>query len=229
MWPHEDNMDACPTCGRDDFKSEQGVKAHHARTHGESLVKSTRECAWCGDNVEVYDSRRGKNERVFCSDSDCHGKWQSENRSGKDSYIYEGGKQAVECVVCGDEKEVYPYRVEHHSIFFCSTECQSEYQSSQTGPDATRWKGGYVNYGKGWNDKKKEAVRERDNYVCQHPGCTVSNAEHKEQIGKSLEVHHIQPARSFDNPEDRNDMENLVTLCITHHQMWEEIAPLRPM
>lgn len=221
-------MPECPTCDRDDFASERGVKLHHARTHGESLTKIDRECAWCGDTVSVFPSARGKNKRVFCSDSDCYGKWQSENRTKENNPTYAGGKVTVECVVCGGEKEVFPYRIEQHSVFYCSTDCESEYRSSQTGPDSTRWEGGYLNYGEGWNDRKKERVRERDDYVCQHPGCTITNEEHKERVGKSLAVHHIQPARSFDDAERRNDMENLITLCMTHHRMWEEIAPLRP-
>lgn len=35
----DDSKLQCPTCGRSDFASKQGMKAHHARTHGEKLVE----------------------------------------------------------------------------------------------------------------------------------------------------------------------------------------------
>lgn len=81
------------------------------------------------------------------------------------------------------------------------------------------------NYGVGWNESKKKEVRERDGYVCQ--SCGVSQERHKTKTGKSLHVHHIQPAKSFESDMKRNAVENLVSLCASCHVDWEGV-PIRP-
>lgn len=81
-------------------------------------------------------------------------------------------------------------------------------------------------YGKGWNETKRRKVRERDNNTCQV--CGMTNEEHVEQIEKSLHVHHIRKARLFDNPEPRNSMSNLITLCIYCHRQADRFSPLLP-
>lgn len=97
-----------------------------------------------------------------------------------------------------------------------------------SGEDHPRWNGGLFPYGRGWNEEKKELVRERDNRECQ--SCGRSESEHTDLFGKRHSVHHIQKARSFDNPERRNRPSNLVTLCETKecHRKWERMSPLRP-
>jgi hypothetical protein len=89
-------------------------------------------------------------------------------------------------------------------------------------------------YGPGWNEAKKEQIRERDNRECQH--CGRSEAEHLDLIGMRQSVHHIQKARSFDDSRIRNHPDNLVTLCQippkggekSCHKVWERYSPLRP-
>lgn len=100
-----------------------------------------------------------------------------------------------------------------------------------TGEDHPRWTGDYVDqfdYGPGWNEAKKEAVRERDDRTCQQ--CGRTEEEHLERYGTKHVVHHIQKARTFDDPEKRNAMDNLVTLCnsVDCHHRWEKMSPLRP-
>lgn len=80
-------------------------------------------------------------------------------------------------------------------------------------------------YGSGWTVKKKREVRKRDGYECQV--CGLSQQEHLEKLGARLNVHHIIPARKFDDAEARNSPDNLVTLCRSCHSKWEGI-PLRP-
>lgn len=96
------------------------------------------------------------------------------------------------------------------------------------GEDHPLWEGGRPNYGKGWNEKKRELVRERDNRTCQ--SCGRSEEDHLDLRGQKLSVHHIQKARAFDDPEKRNHPDNLVTLCETAkcHRKWEQMSPLRP-
>ncbi|WP_208644684.1 helix-turn-helix domain-containing protein [Haloarcula quadrata] len=95
------------------------------------------------------------------------------------------------------------------------------------GEDHHLYKDGDNNYGKGWDVEKKERVRERDGRECQH--CGRDEQEHIKLFGTKHVVHHIDPARSVADPEERNAMKNLVTLCRGDcHQSWEKMAPLRP-
>ena len=71
--------------------------------------------------------------------------------------------------------------------------------------------GGYIN-GKGkepyplkFNNKLKEQIRKRDNYICQK--CGITEEEHLSVYGKVLAVHHIDY-----NKKNCND-DNLITLC----------------
>jgi uncharacterized protein YjcR len=86
------------------------------------------------------------------------------------------------------------------------------------------WNGGADSYGRGWNKKKRRAVRDRDDHTCQDPRCSVTQSEHVDEHGEKLHVHHLRKARDVDNPELRNAKENLITLCRNCHQKWEKIA-----
>lgn len=86
------------------------------------------------------------------------------------------------------------------------------------------YNGGPRDYGPGWNDRKKRSVRERDDYTCQDARCSVEQSDHLEEYGERLHVHHLRKARDIDDPEKRNDKENLITLCRECHRHWEKIA-----
>ena len=50
----------------------------------------------------------------------------------------------------------------------------------------------------------------------------ISNKAHKKKYKSSLEVHHIKPFRFFENDYmAANDLENLITLCISCHKKAE--------
>lgn len=130
------------------------------------------------------------------------------------------------CKQCGDEFTTDATQLDHRPVKFCSPDCWGDWVSeNRIGENHHLWKGGQEPYGEGWNDRKKEAVRDRDDRRCQ--GCGMEEAEHIEIYGQKLQVHHITPARKFDNPDDRNAEDNLTTLCIPCHHKWEGI-PLRP-
>jgi uncharacterized protein YjcR len=99
-----------------------------------------------------------------------------------------------------------------------------QYNGIPSGKDHPLFDGGVVEYGPGWNDRKKRQVRERDNHTCQDPNCSVSQSEHLNQRGEKLHVHHLRKARDVDDAELRNAAENLITLCRDCHQRWEKIA-----
>ncbi|WP_152663320.1 HNH endonuclease [Halorubrum saccharovorum] len=101
------------------------------------------------------------------------------------------------------------------------------YRGPPTGEDSPHWTGGEKAYGEGWSLKKRRRVRVRDLARCQD--CGMTESKHVEKYGRALDVHHITPARQFDDPVERYAMSNLITLCKgCHLGKWEPMAPLRP-
>ena len=94
-----------------------------------------------------------------------------------------------------------------------------------SGQNNPRWSGGYEGwYGESW-EKAKEEVRKRDGNVCRV--CSLSNKEHIEHYQYPLNVHHIKPARDFENTTEQdhivNSPDNLITLCRTCHNEVERM------
>lgn len=94
----------CPACGKE-FETRLGMRIHHAKAHGESLVQVN--CEICGKTFPNY-----KGDRRFCS-KECAGVYFSE--------LYSSGKTA-DCEVCGKEFHISP----SHPRRFCSRECYLE-------------------------------------------------------------------------------------------------------
>lgn len=90
-----------------------------------------------------------------------------------------------------------------------------------SGEEHPCWKGGLASeYGSNWSRMRRK-TRQRDNHICQCCG-------HEWQEGENrLDVHHIKPIKKFEEPEDANTFDNLITLCRSCHKKWEGI-PLRP-
>ncbi|WP_369333273.1 homing endonuclease associated repeat-containing protein [Haloferax sp. Atlit-4N] len=87
-------------------------------------------------------------------------------------------------------------------------------------------------YGPNWPRQRSRAL-ERDNHCCQTPGCDFTTQSHLERFGCDLSVHHIVPIRAYVDEEgvldykQANTLDNLVTVCQSHHRLWEQISPLR--
>lgn len=94
------------------------------------------------------------------------------------------------------------------------------------GEDHPLWNGGDYVYGEGWCKGKRETVRERDDYTCQL--CGIEDVEHKSKYSTKLHVHHIKKARNVSADENRNALENLITLCAACHVKAEKVAPELP-
>lgn len=83
-----------------------------------------------------------------------------------------------------------------------------------------------TNYGPNWREKRIER-RIIDQGRCQV--CGRTDAENIEKAGRVNSVHHIEPRSEFINDdytldyEEANKLENLITLCDRHHQMYEGI------
>ena len=90
-------------------------------------------------------------------------------------------------------------------VFTFSPEIQDFIESGSNSHESNK-------YGKEWNNIK-QTVRERDKNICQNCG----------KIGTSinLDVHHIKPFKSFDDPKQANQLENLITLCKQCHSQAE--------
>ena len=96
-----------------------------------------------------------------------------------------------------------------------------------SGEDHPLWNGGgRENYGSNWIEQRKRTL-ERDGYECRR--CGITRSEHNEKYGMDLDVHHKQPIREYDTPEDANELSNLITLCRPCHTTVEKMAPLCPL
>lgn len=183
------------------------------------------DCAYCADPIEI-SGWRYEDERDYFCDQGCMGQWRSENLLRENNPQW--SRVEVECAHC--EAQFHREKAQvNDSTNFCDRLCYGKWLSENiVGTDHPNWNGGDANYGPGWNESKKEQVRERDGRECQN--CGRSEEEHLELIGRKHHVHHIQKARSFDDPAPRNDPDNLITLCHTSecHWKWEKMSPLRP-
>lgn len=177
----------------------------------------TVKCGVCGQLVEkrVGDYNRGIKQfgQVFC---------------GRQCAMIATGKTMIlTCSECGAEfkrgmSEYNNYNKQGNYVF-CSRDCQDKnVDYILRGADHYCYiDGGSPNHrGKGWK-RLRRIVRDRDKDTCQHCGIT------EKEVGKKLDVHHINPFRNFDCHEKANDLSNLITLCPScHHREDSKILSL---
>lgn len=82
--------------------------------------------------------------------------------------------------------------------------------SNMSGEKNSQWQGGksFEPYSIDWTDILREAIRTRDNYICQICGI---HQDELDGFSKLLDVHHIDYDKKNCNPN------NLVTLCRSCH------------
>lgn len=195
----------------------------HPRWKGGPVTVS---CAYCGESKKIERDQYDESMEYFCG-YECHGEYKMETQAGAANPNWRGGPIQRQCERCGTEITVHAKRRKNREQVFCSRSCLAEHRfTGLTGPDHPAFRGGPIPYGEGWNEEKKEAVREAYGRRCD--ACGMSGEEHKEQYGCRLAVHHIQKARTFDDAEKRNAMDNLVALCLRHHRKAERMSPLYP-
>jgi hypothetical protein len=173
-----------------------------------SKVKLT--CEICESDFKVVSSN---SEQRFCS-SECFGKYRTGKYTGSDhpNYVERVEKK---CENCGELFERVPWRVTDREQF-CSQMCYNDWKAEQSES---------FDYGRGWNEDKREKVRKKYDRKCQ--SCGITEQKHKQVSGKKLAVHHIIPAKQIEDEQARNAVTNLIPLCISCHNDWEGI-PLKP-
>ena len=124
----DSNVIVCPTCGKNDFKSEHGLKIHHTTVHNDrSLTLGERvefACERCGSTEQLPPDEAKR--RRFCSDS-CKNEWQSEAYTDEGGPGWNGGKATIACSYCGATEERFPSHI--NEINFCSDSCESDWKS----------------------------------------------------------------------------------------------------
>jgi len=153
-------------------------------------------------------SHNGPPDEQYTSETWLREQYLQERRSGTEI--------AAECDV--SKQIIYKWL----SRFSIQRRSREEAQES-----SPRYKGGVRrDYGEGWSEKKRQSARSRDDNLCQ--GCGLSSDGCIERFGCDLHVHHVIPADHFSDSQQRNALSNLVSLCPSCHQTWEQIPGLRP-
>jgi hypothetical protein len=114
-------------------------------------------------------------------------------------------RRKIKCLFCKKEFETNGNRRK-----FCSIQCAYDWRC---GENSHLWVGGDRTYGIDWTNSFKEAIRERDNHVCQL--CK----KHESQLDAKLSVHHVDSVK-------RNIFkENCVSLCRNCHALMMHNTP----
>lgn len=150
-------MVECPHEKCEYDSTEHGIKLHHKRTHGTSLVKSEFTCDCCEEVFKEYDCNREGHQNVFCS-PECREEFKREN-SDVDWWHT--------CDLCDDEFRRHPSVI--GDTQFCSQECHHNY--IRENPDWLTWyKGGQKEVECSWCEKSikrrpYQAEKEKE-YFC---------------------------------------------------------------
>lgn len=232
----------CPTCGQE-FPTTSGMRKHHTKVHGTSMPN--RQCTGCGSKFYDRKARRKYCDECNPNAGENNGNWRDAKETAtyriceEEFEYYPSDKDGVYCppcvasadgllpenparrrtrVVtmcggCGAEIEVLPARLASNKRgFFCDRECYGHWLSSNiVGEDHHQWAGGTLAYGQPWWKVRRLAL-ERDEHCCQNCGRDV------DQLGQEPDVHHLEPVRNHESPEDAHRLDNVVSLCRSCHR-----------
>jgi hypothetical protein len=136
-------MSECPTCG-DEFSSEQYMKVHYARVHGESIAGKSVECHNCGKTFRKKPNEIEENEHDYCS-RDCWSVGHSQSMSDDSNPRWDGGCVNKQCDNCGEHIDVSRNRYKQKENHFCDRDCYGEWKAEKfTGQENHQWEGGKV-------------------------------------------------------------------------------------
>jgi 5-methylcytosine-specific restriction endonuclease McrA len=182
------------------------MKKHHYYSHGESIAKDSANCSSCGSTFEYYPSDK---KGVFCP-SCADNSWGNQNlvnRKGRDHPNYNSVK--VFCSNC--DSEIYVSESNLTEKNYCDMRCYADHRSKfQQGEKNPNYKGGEYRssefYQGDWQRIRRECI-ERDGGKCRL--C--------EEDKGIIDVHHIEPVREFDKPNNAHTLDNVVCLCRSCH------------
>ena len=192
----------CPVCGKE-FTYHNSWPINTCSTECRVRLADasvTTQCPECGKEFTYYKSW----PRKYCS-QECSGKNTIANIPNWQPSAFQ-----ATCEQCGKEYTTTPKATRGR---FCSRECWGQWLETHapTGPDSPNWRGGYAPYyGANWRQQRR-AARKRDNYTCQRCGIT------EDELGKSLDVHHIRRFGDFTDSKEANKLSNLISLCNACH------------
>jgi len=194
-------------CGHVKGQPIRFIHGHHARGKNNPKWRGGKikvNCAWCGKEKEVIPYYVTRLNNFFCNNK-CHGKWKSENTTGKNNHMWRALVK-VNCAWCKQELYRIPSQVKCYENLFCDTACHGKWMSENVcGINSPQWKGGisFGAYCAIFSDEEfKESIRGRDDHKCQNPYCRGNI-----KLNQALTVHHID----YDKKECRPD--NLITIC----------------
>lgn len=203
------------------FDSGNECEDHQIESHGMRVDYIKRNCCSCGGVFETIDPYGN----YVCS-KDCWGQKTIEKyREDNDinSWLDSSDIVDVECDLCGS---LFEYPTKADRMQFCSCTCRKGWELQNLDDDndsLLRWPNrSEFRYGYNWSHNLKKDVRSRFYGSCADCGI------HHDELEQSLDVHHVKKAKKIDNPEVRNDPDNLVPLCRECHEHWEEMTPFRP-
>jgi len=206
----------------EEFDCSKATIGNWMKNHGIEVRKNHPSCPLYHENkLRSMYRESGSVERVRkrlnCSPNILK-KWMDYHGIERDWKHKDRGEMTnAECEQCGGVDVVYKSIREQFDKWFCSRDCMGNWQSeNQVAENHPSWKGGYQGYGQEWYYVRKDC-RERDGNTCQKCG-----DKDNERIP---DVHHIEPVRSFDEPDEAHNLDNLVQLCRTCHNKIEKYEP----
>ena len=200
----------CCICGEEYENGIKNSKYCSKKCYGKSISgennvnykpKIECKCDYCGENIELKQSRYDEYNHHFCNES-CFHNWHGENMKGENNYWY-GKHLTEETKKKLSEANKGKYKGENNYFYgkhFCG-ENNPRWNPNKT--DEEREIG--RNYPEYYEWRKQ--VYERDNYTCQCCGSKKS--------GK-FNAHHIYGYS--EHKELRTDINNGITLCEECHK-----------
>lgn len=166
---------------------------------------------------ENHQSTERVREELNCSPNHLK-KWMDRHGIERDWKHKDRGEMVnVQCSYCENSDVIYESVRKQSEKWFCSHDCMGSWQSENlVGENSPTWSGGSVFYGEKWYYARKDC-RKRDGNTCQN--CGEGDDE------RIPDVHHIEPVRSFDEPDEAHNLDNLVQLCRTCHNKIEKYEP----
>lgn len=181
----------------------KGLYCSRACRDASRQKRTERTCSQCSQRFEIKSSDLKYGRGLYCS---------------KTCYDAARGDGVWADGICDDCKQPFSFR-QSEPRRFCSEACYRRAFSDGGAPRGERhgnWRNGnaeqQLSYGPSWRRARREA-RERDGRCMD---CDITPAE----LGRALDVHHIEPFRTFgiERHREANDLTNLVSLCRRCHR-----------